>query len=506
MSFTRILKRSGLRNNTSNSGKSGQRWTPKPYQLECIKFGLKKPEAGFFLAPGLGKTSITLFLFKILYKLNLVDAMLVLAKRRIVYGVWRQEVKKWGLPFDVTVVHGPNKLEALECDAEIFLMNYEGLHWLVEKRGRTRVLAEHTKRWLEKYPRVMLVVDESSKLRNTRTERFKRLKRILSRFVRRYILTGSPAPKGLLNLFGQVYTLDMGDALGTYITHYRNEYFIPTGYMGHTWVPQEDAEERIFKKLRPLVKRYGTDQLNLPPLTFIDRWVTLPPDARELYTDMKKEMVAYWRQHEITAANAAVASMKCRQIANGGLFLEDEELDIEDIYRRRRRKDREYRTIHDEKCAELLELLEELEGEPALVAFEFKHDLLRARRYFEINKSEFADAPFIAGGTSDRAALKIQKQWDHGYLPMLWGHPNSVAHGLNLQGKGGIVIYFSMTYDLENYEQFYQRVWRQGQRKRVLAYRLLARNTVDEAMIKCVGTRDTDQQRFLRALGDYYEL
>lgn len=485
MSFFPHVKRSTSRKPTSTE------WIPKKYQRACIKFGLKNPAAGFFLAPGLGKTSIVLHIFKILKRLGIVDELFVLASRRIVYGVWRQEIKKWGLELNTTILHGPEKGDSLKDDADVYLMNYEGLQWI----SNSRSIKPHARKFFKRHPKMMLVIDESSKLRNHGTKRFKSLKRILPKFIRRYILTGSPAPKSLLNLFGQIYVLDFGEALGRFITQYRNEFFTPTGFMGHDWQLQPDGEERISARLRPLVLRFGTDQLDLPPLTFIDRWVKLPSAARELYDEMHEEFIARWKGEELTAANAAVASGKCRQIANGGLWVGVKEPG----------KPRKYQTIHDEKCADLLELLEELNGEPAFVCYEFKHDRLRAERYFHKQKAgEFCDAPFIAGGVSDREAARIQRSWDRGSVPLLWGHPDSVAHGLNLQGKGGIVIYFSMTWSLENYEQFYQRVHRQGQKRRVLVYRILARKTVDHGMIANLRDKDNNQTRFQKGLENYY--
>lgn len=496
MSFTQLAKRLLSRERSSNvaskSPKNGDsvKFIPKKYQKECIKFGLSRPAAGFFLAPGLGKTAIVLHIFKILRKLGFVDKLFVVATRRIIYGVWRQEIAKWNLPYSTCILHGKEKNVDLErSEADVFLINYEGLPWLAP-RGRKPTAA--AKDFLTRIGRSMLVIDESSKLRNSTTLRFRSLKKILPYFKRRYILTGSPAPKGLLNLFSQIYILDMGASLGEYITHYRNKYFMPTGFKGYDWQPLPGADKEIFKRLRPLIRRYGKDQLNLPPITTIDRWVELPTKARRLYDEMEHEFVARWHDHDIVAANAAVATGKCRQIANGGLFYRDEY------------DDKKWKTIHDEKCADLLELLEELQGEPALVAFEFKHDLLRAQRYFKKEKSPFKDAPYIAGGTTDSEADRIQRLWNKGLVPLLWGHPVSVAHGLNLQGKGGIVVMFSMTWDVDNYEQFYQRVWRQGQEKRVLLYRILARDTVDEAMIANIELRDKSQQRILRALETRY--
>lgn len=454
-------------------------FVPKPYQKECIRFGISRPAAGFFLAPGLGKTSIILFLFRLLKKAGLVDELFVLAKKRIVYEVWPKENRKWnGLGYDVSIVHGSKKLEALKRKADIYLMNYEGLPWLVRQQW-----------FFRRGKRIMLACDESSKLRHTRTVRFKRLRKILPKFDRRYILTGSPAPSGLMNLFGQVYALDLGKSLGAFITHYRNQYFLPTGFMGTDWKPQPDAEKRIFKKLKPLVIRYGEDQLDLPPLTFVNRFVTLPKKARKIYDDMEQEFVAMVKDGEITAANAAVASGKCRQIANGHIYVPDE-LSLK----------RSVAVTHDEKCEELVELLEELNGEPALVGYEYNHDMQHIKQYIKKNAPQFKSAPFIGGHTNDKQVSKYIEQWERGDHPVMFGQISSTAYGLNLQGKGGIVIFFSLTWSLEDYEQFIRRVWRQGQTRRVIVYRIIARNTVDIDQIQSLKKKDATQQTLLRAM------
>lgn len=488
MSFSNAKKR---------SQSARQFYIPKVYQENSIEFGLSRPKAGFFLAPGLGKTSISYFIFKILKAAGLVDEMLVLAKRRIIYEVWPQELKKWkqlkGLT--CTVVHGKRKRTRLLKEADVRLMNYEGLSLLADRIGRKYQLTKLGKKYFGRGKRIMLVVDESSKLRHTKTGRFKRLRQCLTHFDRRYILTGSPAPNGLMNLFGQVYTLDLGEALGQYITHYRNQFFMPSGYGGYQWVLQPGAEERIFKKLRPLVIRYGNDQLNLPPLTFVDRKFDLNRKSRTLYDEMEREYVMQWKNGEIIADNAAVASGKCRQIANGAVYYDkDGEIALSS------KKAKGTRIIHDDKCAELVELLEELNGEPALVSFEYGHDMTHLQSYFKKHAPQFAKAPFVGGKMKDKEFSKYKKMWDRGELPVMFGQPESVAHGLNLQGKGGIVIFFALTYNLENYEQFIQRVWRQGQKRRVIVYRLIARDTVDEDQISALRGKDRTQQALLKAM------
>ena len=411
--------------------------------------------------------------------------MMVVAKRRIIHNVWRQEIKKWRLPFRTVIVHGSDKRKNLFTDADVRLINYEGLPWLKDQKA-----------WFRRGKRVMLVCDESSKLRHSTTKRFRALKKILKFFCRRYILTGSPIPNGLMNLFGQVYVLDLGHALGSFITAFRNEYFYPSGYMGYEWKIQRGAKKRIYKKLKRLVIRFGTDQLKMPPLTFVDRFVRLPPAARKTYDELEKEFLVEFKEGDIVAANAAVASNKLRQMANGGVFYTTRGAIADDFSK----KARGWRTIHDEKCAELVELLEELQGEPALVAFEFEHDRLRMLNYFKKHAPQFKNAPFIYGKTSDADTERYLKKWDKGELPVLFGHPDSVAHGLNLQGKGGIVIFFAMTWNLENYEQFIQRVWRQGQKRRVIVYRIITKDTVDGDMVEALKIKDHNQTTLLEAM------
>ncbi len=479
MSFTR-----GKRRSTSRSKKSkGIVFDPKSYQEDCIRLGLKRPAFGFLLAPGLGKTAIILFIFKILKRLGIVDHLFVLAKKNIVYYVWQQEIKKWRQlrKLSSVVVHGSKKEDALRKDVDVYLMNYEGLAWLKKQKW-----------FFRKAGNLMLACDESSKLRNTNTVRFRRLKSLLKNFKRRYIMTGSPRPKSLMNLFGQIYVLDHGAALGQYITQFRNEYFQPHGYMGREWLPQKGAEKRMFKQIRKLVIRYGDDQLDMPPLNIggqFDRFCYLPKKHRALYNEMEEEMLIELDGDEITAANAAVASQKCRQIANGGLKYDNK---------------KGYKWIHDVKCENLVDLLDELEGEPALVGYEFHHDRMRLQKYFAKHAPQYKDAPFVDGKTKDHVVGRIIYDYQKGRIPVLFGNTSLLAHGLNLQDAGGIVVFFSMTWNLEDYEQFIRRVWRQGQKRRVIVYRILMKDTVDERMVDVVRGNDKDQRRFLKAMEKHY--
>lgn len=415
--------------------------------------------------------------------------MVVVAKLRIIYSVWPREVKKWKLPFTVSILHGKGKEDALYEDSDIYLINYEGLGWLLDNIGRKGTFLE-----LEKIPGLkkpmrkliqstMLVLDESSKIKNTRSQRFRILRKMLNHFTRRYILTGSPAPNSLMDIFGQIYALDRGEALGENITQFRNSYFYPTGYMGYDWKLQPGADKLIYKAIKPLVLRFGHDLLDMPPLIPVIRKVTLPPKARKTYDELHDEFIAEIESGTITAANAGVASGKCRQVANGGVYDS-----VGDVHH-----------IHDEKTEELLELVEELQGDPVLVAYEYEHDLHRLQK-------AFPGAPHIGSGVSVQEGARIEAEWNAGNIPVLFGHPESIAHGLNLQESGCNVVFYSLTWNLENYEQFIERVWRQGQANTVTVHHIVAEGTVDEILLRALEYKDRTQQSLLTAMEDVYHV
>jgi SNF2 family DNA or RNA helicase len=446
-------------------------YQPHAYQDQAIKFLLGQACGGLFLDPGLGKTSITYATFKVLLESGMAERMLVIAPLRPAESTWPREAQKWdefrGL--NVHVLHGKDKQMLLEQPHHVSVINPEGLGWLFKEAKRLRI------KW------DMLVVDESTRFKHTNTQRFKALRPHLHEFNRRVILTGSPAPNGLMDLFGQVYLLDQGNALGSYITHFRNAYFDATGYGGYTWVPKEDAAERIYARLRPLVLRMrGEDYLKLPPLINNTVEVELPPEARKAYDQMEKLLLAQVEEGIVTAANVGAATIKCRQIANGGLYGSDPKV-------------RTLHHLHEAKTEAVQELVEELSGKPALIAYEFQHDLERLQR-------AFPGAPYLGGGVTAKKAREVEDAWNAGGLPVLLAQPQSVAHGLNLQGVGAAVIWHSLTWDLENYEQLIRRIWRQGQRERVVVHHVVARGTVDEVVMRGVAKKDRTQRALLEAL------
>lgn len=451
------------------------KFAPHNYQHKAIKFMLERACAGLFLDPGMGKTSITLAAIKVLRSMRLIDKTLIVAPLRVCYSTWPAEIQKWD-EFNhlrIEILHGSKKNAKLETDADIYITNPESLPWLVAATAG------------KPFPFDVLVVDESSKFKNPTAKRSKLLKKLLDKFRRRYILTGSPAPNGLLDLFGQVFIMDQGATLGPYITHYRETFFYPSGFGGYDWKLKEGSEQKIHKLLQPHVMRLAAeDYLELPPLVEVNIPITLPPEAMVKYLAMEKTLKTEVEEGHVTAANAAVATLKCRQIANGGIFTNAEA--------------GEWENIHNAKTEAVVDLVEELEGQPALVAYDFRHDLARLKHAFG------KDTPHIGSGVSAKRSNELVQAWNRGDIPVLLGHPSSMAHGLNMQEAGRAVIWHSLTWNLEEREQFIRRVWRQGQQGRVFVYNIIAQNTIDHAIMQVVSQKDKSQKALLGALRDYW--
>lgn len=478
-STTRSVARSTL---------SPQRWSPHAYQKKAVKWLLEHGAAALFLDPGLGKTSISLAAFSFLKKRKVATKALVIAPLRVCHQVWPVEAAEWDdfKHLKVVVLHGPHKDKLLEEDADVYCINPEGLEWLINGKGskfdarRWRRLAFDT-----------LIIDELTKFKHPKGKRFKALKQVLGTFGRRWGLTGTPAANGLLDLFGQCYVLDLGNALGQYITHYRMNYFINPDGQGWKWAPQHGATERIYERLKPLALRMSAeDYLSLPELTDVFVNLELPPKARKLYDQLEEDLIAKMDDGLVVAANAAAASVKLRQIANGGLYVDD---DVASIIGGKERSEIE---IHDVKTDWLVELVEELQGSPLLVAYEFKHDLARLQAAFG------KDLPYIGGGVGTARTKEIVAAWNNGELPLLAVHPQSAGHGLNLQaGSAAHLAHYALTWDLDLYEQLIRRIWRQGTKaKRIFRYHAVMKDTVDEDMRWALRHKATGQKALFDAL------
>ena len=405
----------------------------------------------------------------------------MVAPLRVCYSTWPGEVAKWDefKHLSVGILHGPDKDEVLSERHDVYVINYEGLKWLFEKGLKNR-----------DWPFDVLICDESTKLKATNTQRFKILKPQLNKFSRRYILTGSPTANGLMNLFGQCYVMDSGETLGKYITKFRAEFFYQTGFGGFEWKPKAEAEEQIYERLAPRVfYAHEQDWISLPPLIETDVVVELPDEAMLQYLKMEKTLKIRFDAGEVTAVNAAVMSMKCRQLANGGIYL-DGTPDTE----------RSWEHLHEAKTEAVMDIVEELSGQPAIITYDFLHDLER------LKKALGKDTPHIgSNGLSPSKLPDLIRRWNRGEVPYILVHPQSMSHGVDgLQEAGRALIWHSLTWSLENFEQLNRRLHRSGQQERVTVFRIIAKRTIDEAIVKALDAKEKGQMGLLNALKDYW--
>ena len=473
-------------------------WKPHAGQKKGVKFLLEHGAAGIFADPGVGKTSIAYGAFKILKKQGLASKMLVIAPLKPCYLVWPKERDKWKdfNHFRVEVLHGPKKEEALNRDADIYIVNPDGLDWLLGctriKLPSGRVAVTVDLKRFKSFGFDVLCVDELSKFKHIQSGRFKALKQVIGTFGRRWGLTGSPAANGLMDLFGQCYILDMGRTFGAYITKFRSQYFVPS-YDGFGYLMRHGAEKEIYDRLRPLVLRLAAeDYVDMPDVVLNKIKFKLPDKAQKIYDELEQDLVAKLDGGVVTASTAAVAMIKCRQVASGGLYLDGRLATMDDPSPKRERK---WQHIHDEKTDLLEDLVEELQGTPLLVAYDFAHDLDRLRKRFG---KLFR---VIGAGSTSAADAETEKLWNQGKLPLLFGHPMSVGHGLNLQQAGNHVAWYSLTWDYELYDQFNRRVRRQGNKHQtVFIHHLMAEDTVDEDMYYALLHKQRGQNALFKAL------
>ncbi len=287
-------------------------------------------------------------------------------------------------------------------------------------------------------------------------------------------LTGTPTSKGLMDLWAQFRLLDTGQRLGRYITQFRNTYFVPDKRNGMTifsYKPIPGAEDAIYEKISDItISMKATDHLKMPECVMNVVRVRLSEEERKLYDTMKKELVVSLDGAEIDAGNAAALSNKLSQMANGAVYGEDRQ-----VFR-----------IHNRKMDALEDLIEAANGKPVLVAYWFKHDLERIRQRFNVR--EINDSKDIA-------------DWNAGEIPIAVIHPASAGHGLNLQTGGSTLIWFSLTWSLELYQQVNRRLWRQGQQSdTVIIHHIISDGTIDERMVNSLDCKDKSQSALIDAV------
>lgn len=440
------------------------KYKPHNYQQFATDFILNQNICCLMLDMGLGKTVITL---TALWQLALdsfdVSRVLVIAPKRVAEDTWPKELAKWehltGLTASLVLGSAAERKVALQRKAFLYIINRENVAWLVKNHY---------------WDFDMVVIDELSSFKSNKAERFKAMRKVRPMVTRIVGLTGTPASNTLLDLWPQMYLMDMGQRLGRFIGGFRDRFFLPdkrNREIVYSYKPREGAEDAIYALISDIcISMKAADYLDMPERIDNRIEVSMSPKERKLYDDFQKDMVLSIDDEELDAANAASLSNKLLQMANGAVYGEDKKVI----------------PIHDRKLDALEDLVEAANGKPLLVAYWYKHDLQRI-------KARFKNARCI-----DTA--KDIDDWNAGQIPLALIHPASAGHGLNLQDGGCTIVWFGLTWSLELYQQLNARLWRQGQKHTVVIHHIITKGTHDEDVMRALENKDTRQSALIEAV------
>lgn len=441
------------------------RFKPHDYQRYCISRMIKEPRLGLMLNMGLGKSAITLTAInELMFYRHEIGKALIIAPKRVAETTWSDECEKWDhlqhLKISKILGSESKRVEAVNADADIYIVNRENVTWLVD-------------RFKSKWKWDTVVIDELSSFKNHRSKRFKSLKKMLPHIKRLYGLTGTPAANGLMDLWAQVYLLDQGKRLYKTIGQYRERFFLPdkrNAQIVYSYKPKTDAEPTIRSLISDIcVSVSPEDFLELPDCVYQSQSLVLSNKSKKAYNEMEQKLVLELAETEITAVNAGVLTNKLLQIASGSVYDENGK----------------YHLIHKEKLEILNELIEQA-ASPVLVFYNYRHER-------DTILKEFKEARALDSDQDIR-------DWNTGKVPILLAHPASAAYGLNMQQGGHTIVWFSPTWNLELYEQANARLNRQGQKETVTVNHIIAKGTVDEIVMKALKSKDKTQEALLKAL------
>ncbi len=441
-------------------------FSPHNYQSYAIDYIETHPVAAVLLDMGLGKTVISLTaIADLLFDSFEAHRILVVAPLRVARDTWPAEISKWQhlkhLTYAVAVGTVKERKAALSAGADITIINRENLGWLIDSSGF-------------EFDYDMVIIDELSSFKNHKSKRFQSLMKVRPKVKRIIGLTGTPSSNGLMDLWAEFKLLDFGERLGRFITHYRNNYFIPdkrNGEIIYSYKPMPYAEDAIYRKISDItISMKSTDHLQMPELITSQYEVQLSEDKEQRYEELKADFILELPEGEITAANAASLTGKLSQLANGAIY--DDEGNIVEF--------------HDRKLDALEDIIESANGKPLLVAYWFKHDLQRIKKRFDVRE------------------IKTSKDiidWNNGDIPVAVIHPASAGHGLNLQAGGSTLIWFGLTWSLELYQQTNARLWRQGQSSgTVVIEHIITKGTIDERILKALSLKEVSQNALIDAV------
>lgn len=441
------------------SKRRGERIDPKllelwpfEYQEKATDFILEHPQAGLFIDMGMGKTSIVLHAL-----LEIEGSALVVGPINVVESVWEAEARKWAATRNMEFVlfRGDDRTIDIRYRAKVYLTNPELLQEALD------YLPEDCR---------TIIFDESTMYKNPSTKRFKQLKTKLRRFDRRIIMTGTPSPNGLEDLWTQIYILDLGERLDTSFTRFKQRYFYKHDYLGYDWRPFETSMDVVTEKISDIVFRLENNRERETPVENTV-FVTLPDKAWKHYVDMEKIAFAEIGEEGISADLAATKLGKLRQISAGFIY-DDEGL---------------VHWVHDEKLKAIQNILDNT-GSPVIVVYQYQHELEALMKAFPQGR---------------KYEPKLQGEWDRGELPVLFLHPQSGGHGLNLQMGGHVMIINSASFSLEQMMQIRGRIDRTGQKNTVIFHTIVADNTVDELLLDVLRSKSENQTLVLEKVKAY---
>jgi len=448
------------------------------YQNRAVDMIEKEPYCALFLSCGLGKTVTTLTAIADLLEGCVISKVLVIAPKRVAQTTWKDEINNWkhlkGLRLSVIDGTADQRRAAMMVDADIYTISRDSIVWLIQEYGGVKL------------PYDLVVIDELSSFKNHASKRFKALRKVRKFIPRVVALTGTPAPNGLIDLWAQMYLIDEGQRLGKSIGRYRDEFFTAGSRNGDiifSYVPKspaEETEQKISTRISDIcLSMKAEDFLKMPDRMSLYDYVELPPKAMEAYRTFEREQVLELINSDepLSAASAAALGNKLQQMAGGQVY----------------DSDRKVIDVHDEKIEKLKEIVEASNGEPVLVAYAFKHEqarIMEALKEFKPRKLETAQ---------DIA------DWNEGKAPLMVAHPASVGHGINIQKGGHILVWFGNTWSLELYQQFNARLYRQGQMKPVMIHHIVAKNTIDEKIIKALEGKKQTQDGLMQSIKELME-
>lgn len=431
----------------------------RPYQEVMIQHLLDHHYAALFVEMGWGKT---IAMLSALHKME-ERPILLIAPIRVIQSVWMQEDKKWNVGLSFSLVYGKPevRLAALNKKADIYLINPENLVWMFDQR---RLPAFQ-----------VLVVDESSMFKNVGSKRFRKLRYKIKDFRRRYILTGTPTPNSLLELWPQMFIIDHGKRLGQTAGAYKTRFFHTIDYHGWKFEPNPGAKKAIYERVQDVVLQQGGNLPDLPSFKYNRIRVELDPKHKDFYNAVEEEALATFDEVTITAANVISGMIKCRQIANGSFYDDNGEA----VH------------LHTKKLDALKEVIDAT-GSNVIVVYNFRHELA------EIQKKLKEFDPVVLN--QDKNAID---KWNSGQIRVLLLHPASGGHGINLQDGGHTMVWYGLTFSYEQFAQTIKRIHRSGQKHPVVCHFITAKGTVDQLMWKTLRGKRKGQNQLLKALEDY---